>query len=106
MGDDDGAARADILVPAGMVAVPVGVDDEAVGSGSTRPHRGDDPVGEGGELIVDDDIAVLAVGQADIAARAGQDGDAGRDPLDPDLRRSSRAAVRSGRRGEQVRVRR
>ena len=85
MGEDHGAALAEILVSAGMVAMPMSVDDEADGIAVERRDRGGDLVGQRRELIVDDDVAVFAIGQADIAACAEQDGDAGRETLDLDL---------------------
>ena len=82
VGDDHRAAAAHRLVAAGMVAMPVGVDDEADRIGIDGGDRGEDPVAHRRILIVDDDVAVGAVGQADIAAGAEQDGDSGRDLLD------------------------
>jgi hypothetical protein len=83
--DDHGAAPAHRLVAAGMVEMPMGVDDEAH---RVRIHGRDgrqDLVVQRRELIVDDDVAVLTVGEADIAARAEQDGDSRGDLLDLDL---------------------
>ena len=101
VGDDDGAGAAEILVPAAMVAMPVGVDDEAHRIGIDRAHRGEDALGQRRKLVVDQDVAVGAVGKADIAAGAEQDGDARRDPLDPDLDGAPVALrLRRGRRGE------
>ncbi len=76
-----------------------------IGSGSSAAHRRDDALGRRRILIVDQDIAVGAVGEADIAAAAEQDGDAGRDPLDADLGRRRRLVGERGRGGEQKRER-
>ena len=101
VGDDHRAGAAEILVPAGMIAMPVGVDDEADRIGIERAHRGEDPLGQRRILIVDQDVAVGAVGEADIAAAAEQHGDAGRDPLDADLGTASHGRLLGhGRRGE------
>ena len=61
-------ARAEILVPAAMIPVPVGVDHEADRIGIERRDRGEDLRSQRRILIVDEDVAVLAVGEADIAA--------------------------------------
>ena len=101
VGDDHRAGAAEILVPAGMIAMPVGVDHEADRIGIERAHRRDDPLGRRRILVVDQDVAVGAVGEADIAAAAEQDRDAGRDPLDADLGRRRRL-VGDGGRGERA----
>jgi hypothetical protein len=41
--------------------MPVGIDDEADRIGIDGSGRGDDPIGERSELIVDQDIAVAAI---------------------------------------------
>jgi hypothetical protein len=101
VGDDHRAGSPDILVPAGMVLVPVGVDDEADRIGIDLAHGGEDALGERRILIVDQHVAVGAVGQADIAAAAEYDRDAGRDPLDADLDGFHRRRLGDdGRRGQ------
>ncbi len=74
-----------ILVPAGMVEMPVGVDHESDRVGIEGRDRSGDLVAERSELVVDDDVSVLPVGKADIAARFEQDGDAWSQPLHLDL---------------------
>jgi hypothetical protein len=97
--DDDGAGLAQCLVPAGVVAMPVRVDDEADGIGIDRFHRRFDLGHQRRELVVDEDVAVRAMRQADVSARAEQHRDARCHLLDLDLDLGI-VLLRGGRRGE------
>ena len=57
----------EVSVPAGMVAVIVGVDDEAYRLVGDALQRGLDLFRQRGVLVVDDDDAVLADRGADVA---------------------------------------
>ena len=85
---DDRRLGAEGRVAAGVVAVPVGVEHELELAGARALQRGADLVGERRELVVDDEDAVVARRDADVAARALQHvdvaGDLGR--LDLHLR--------------------
>ena len=72
LGDDASSPRWRRAVPAGVIAVIVGVDDEADGLvGDAEIFQGGvDFVGERREFVVNDDDAVFADRRGDIAARA------------------------------------
>ena len=53
VGHEHGAALAEALVATDVIAVPMGVDDEADGGFGEGAHRCHDAFGEGGKLIVD-----------------------------------------------------
>jgi hypothetical protein len=67
---DPRAGLAEILVAAGVIAVPVGVDHEPHRLIGDLTERGEDPVGERRVLIVHQNHAVLAHRDADVPARA------------------------------------
>lgn len=79
MGDDDGAGIAEGLVAAGMVAVPVGVDQKfhrRIGQLADGRH---DLAAERSELIVNEESAVLAYRNAEIPAGSNHHVDTRRD---------------------------
>ena len=106
MREDQRAALPEILVPAGVVEMPMRVDDVLDRPGAQRLDRGDDLVGQRSELVVDQHRAVRAVADADVAALAEQHGDAGLELLRADLdgleilRRAGRRNERQQRRDE------
>ena len=100
MGHDHRTATPKILVPAGVIEMPVGVDHEADRVGVERRDCRRDLVGERRELVVDDDVAVLAVGQANIAAGAEQHRHTGRNALHLDLDLGVILLLGCGRRGQ------
>ena len=73
-----------IFVPAGMIGVPVRVDHEPHRIRIEGRDRGRDLIGER-RMVVDQDIAVFAVAEADVSAGAEQDGHTWRKLLDLDL---------------------
>ncbi len=89
VGDDQGALAAQVLVAAGVIAVPVGVEHEADRPGLDRRHRRLDLLGQRRELIVDQEHSVLAGRDPDVAPLPDQHVDARRHRhrLDDDLLR-------------------
>ncbi len=85
MRDDHRARLSQIFIPATVIAMPVGVDDEFDRVGIDAVHRGQYLGGERSKLIIDQNVSVLAKTEADIAARPEQDRDARRQPLDLDF---------------------
>ena len=83
--EDRRAGLAEVLVPARVVEVPVGVDEVAHRRAAEVGHRLGDLVGQRGELVVDQHGAVGAVGHADVAARAEQHRHPGPERLGLDL---------------------
>ena len=79
MSDDDGAGISEGLVAAGMVAVPVGVDQKFHGRIGQFADGRHDPVAERRELIVDEKRAVLTHRNTQIAAGSNHHVDARRD---------------------------
>ncbi len=69
---DDRAVVAEDLVPAGVIAVVVRVEDELDRLGGDAVQRLADLRRERRELVVDDDDAVVADRDADVAAGAGE----------------------------------
>jgi len=85
VGHDEGPRLAEVLVPAGVVGVPVGVEDETHGPVADRGHRRLDLGCHGRPLVVDEEDAVGSRGDADVASRARQHPDALRHLLRLDL---------------------
>ena len=73
--EDDRAHLAEVLVPAGVIGVHVGVDEEADRLGRELLDRSDDLVGQRRELVVDEEDAVGAGEDADVPAGALEIGD-------------------------------
>ena len=87
-------------IAAGVVAVEVRVHHELQVARRDPRNRSPDLVGQRRELIVDDQDAVLAGRDADVAARAGQHVDRTGDVLGGDLD-GREVLLRRGRRGEE-----
>ena len=74
MSDDHRPGFSHILISAGVVPVPVGIEYTPYGrrvaccSGDRRLYL----VGKRGELIVDDEDSILTRGEADVAAGSGE----------------------------------
>ena len=83
--DDHRSGLAVVLVAAGVIPVPVGVDHEAHRALRQLRHGRVDLVGERRELVVDDERAIVAHREADVAARPGEHRDAGRERRRHDL---------------------
>ena len=97
---DDGRARSgEGQVSAGVVAVVVGVDDEAhrlVGRANAL-ERGGDLVGQRSVLVIDDDDAIFADRGGDVAARAFQHVDVAGNLGDLDLDLAEVLVLRRGK---------
>ena len=76
VGHDEAAGLPQVLVPTGVIPVPVGVDHEPHRLVGDAPHRGEDLVGERRVLIVHQQSPVLTGGEADVAAATEEDVDA------------------------------
>lgn len=76
MRHDQRADFAEILISAGVIEMPVRVDEEPNGIGAKIADRSLYAPSQRGELIVDQNGSVLTIGHADIATAAEQDGDA------------------------------
>ena len=87
MGEDECALLPEILVPARMVEMPVGVDEKFHRSRAKVCDGCLNLAGKRGKLVVDQNRAVCAVTDADIAARTEEDGNAGSDLLGSDFNR-------------------
>ena len=87
VGHDQRAGLAEVLVAAGVVAVPVGVHHEPDRLRGHGPNGGQDLLGQRGELIVDDEGAVIPHRKADVAALSEQHVEAGSERHGPDLDR-------------------
>ena len=85
MGHNEDTGLAEILVAAGMIAMPVGVDHIFHRFGTKILHGGVDLAGQRGKLVVDQHSAIGTIRNADIAAGAEQYGDSIRQRLGLDL---------------------
>jgi hypothetical protein len=86
---DEGSRLPQVLVAAGVVAVPVGVEHEADRPVGERGGSGPDLVRQGRVLVVDEERPVRTESQRQVPAPAGDQRQAGgeRRRLDRDLRR-------------------
>jgi hypothetical protein len=87
VGDEQRAGLAHVLVAAGVIEVPVGIEDEPHRPVGQRGDGGEDLGRQGRELVVDDEDRVGTDGESDVAAGAVQDVDALSESLRSDLDR-------------------
>ena len=85
MGHDDRSGGAQGFVAAGVIAVPVRVQNELHIRVTDRCHRSHDLLVQRGKLVVDQERAVLTDTESQVAARAHEHVDAGADFDRPDL---------------------